>query len=97
MLLIIRIYIYIYTSFLRSPSLSIYRGGITYTITGINLDSVQEPHLLIYYDEGSADSGGRNRRQITTQDVNFLISEVYIIVLYVFMYAADIIPPIYII
>ena len=47
-------------------------GGINYTISGENLDSVQEPHLLIYYD--GVPSGGKKRRQIM-QEGRF-ISEV---------------------
>ena len=49
---------------LLSLSLSLYSGGINYTIAGNNLNSVQEPRLLVYYDGAPEASGNRNKRQI---------------------------------
>ena len=50
-------------------------GGINYTISGENLDSVQEPRLLIYYD--GVPSGGRKRRQIM-QEGRFISEVCYV-------------------
>jgi len=49
-----------------SPNISFASGGTNYTITGTNLDSVQQPHLL-FYVEGVAEPG-RRRRQTAGQN-----------------------------
>ena len=49
-------------------------GGTNYTITGTDLNSVQQPRLLFYVD--SAAGEGRTRRQTAGQNMNYIQSEV---------------------
>ena len=49
-------------------------GGTNYTITGTDLNSVQQPRLLFYMD--SAAGEGRTRRQTAGRIMNYIQSEV---------------------
>ena len=49
-------------------------GGTNYTVTGTDLDSVQQPRLLFYMDGAAGE--GRTRRQTAGQTVNYIQSEV---------------------
>lgn len=50
---------------------SLYSGGTSFIVRGTNLNTVQDPRLLIYVDT----AGGRSKRQTVAMETEAIISE----------------------